>query len=118
MTTWSEPDDATPLDPDELEGLIPSITTRAELNALEASNIAKARLWASTSRKTKKNLLNTSTLNEIHKRMFDQTWTWAGTFRRSDKNIGVSWFRISGELKKLCRRSFAECEGKAIYVGW
>ena len=37
---------ATPIDPEEAEGLIPSISTRAELNAFEALNIAEALGWA------------------------------------------------------------------------
>ena len=34
--------------------------------------------------------------------MFNFTWTWAGQFRRSDKNIGVHWPLIQAELHKLC----------------
>lgn len=26
-------------------------------------------------------------LRELHRRMFDETWIWAGSFRRSDKSI-------------------------------
>jgi fido (protein-threonine AMPylation protein) len=33
--------------------------------------------------------------------MFDKTWSWAGTFRQSDKNIGVDWTQISVNLKNL-----------------
>jgi hypothetical protein len=38
--------DATPLDENECQGLIPSISTRSELNALERLNINEARIWA------------------------------------------------------------------------
>ena len=38
---------ATPLDPDETEGLIPpQIVTRAELNEAEEANIARGLAWA------------------------------------------------------------------------
>ena len=41
-----EPDGATPLDPDELEGLKQKhITTRGELNELEQANIEAGLLW-------------------------------------------------------------------------
>ena len=33
--------------------------------------------------------------------MYDEVWSWAGKFRKSEKNIGVSWFKISVELKIL-----------------
>jgi fido (protein-threonine AMPylation protein) len=42
---------ATPLDPDEAEGLIPThVTTREELNRLEQENIVEAMQWLTTSR--------------------------------------------------------------------
>ena len=37
---------------------------------------------------------------ELHRRMFVETWDWAGEFRRSDKNIGVDWHRIGVELRE------------------
>ncbi|MCA8892609.1 MAG: hypothetical protein KDA56_12485, partial [Hyphomonas sp.] len=41
-----EPDGATPLDPDELEGLrFDHITTRGELDELEQANIQTGLLW-------------------------------------------------------------------------
>ena len=41
------PPGATPLDPDELGGLIPNyITTQGELNQLERENILEAAQWA------------------------------------------------------------------------
>lgn len=49
-----------------------------------------------------KNILNESFMKRLHKRMFGNVWKWAGTFRQSDKNIGVSWYMISSELKNLC----------------
>ena len=33
--------------------------------------------------------------------MLGDVWHWAGTFRRSDKNLGVEWTRIGVELKML-----------------
>jgi Fic-DOC domain mobile mystery protein B len=42
------------------------------------------------------------TLRELHRRMFNQTWKWAGEFRRSDTNIGVPWPRIGTDLRMLC----------------
>ena len=33
--------------------------------------------------------------------MFDQTWKWAGTFRQSNKNIGVDWTQVAVKLRNL-----------------
>jgi fido (protein-threonine AMPylation protein) len=37
----------------------------------------------------------------VHRRMFNQTWRWAGQARRSDKNIGVSWVEIPARLRQM-----------------
>lgn len=89
-------DGATPLDPDEAEGLIPELLTRAELNAWEQTNILKAEQWAYG--RGGADLLTTEFAVELHRRMFDETWNWAGKFRRSDKNIGVHWPNIPQSL--------------------
>jgi Fic-DOC domain mobile mystery protein B len=41
-------------------------------------------------------------LKQLHRRMFDRTWRWAGSFRTSDANIGVHWPQIAEDLKNLC----------------
>jgi Fic-DOC domain mobile mystery protein B len=102
----------TPLDPTEAEGLIPSISTQAELNSAELRNIFAARRWANRNREIESNLLHPATLRLLHKMMFDQTWTWAGKFRMTQKSIGIEAFRISTELKILCddTRTWIEME--------
>lgn len=93
-------DGATDLDPDELSGLMPThLIVQAQLNEWEQINILNAEKWLS-SRKPK-NVLSEDFCRRLHKKMFDQTWSWAGTFRRSDKNIGVDWTQISVNLKNL-----------------
>ena len=90
---------ATPLDADELASLIPRhITTQGELNEWEQLNIVQGEQWA---RKQRKEILNEGFLRQLHKQMFGETWKWAGEFRKSDKNIGIDWPRISVELRKL-----------------
>lgn len=78
---------ATPLDPDEIEGLIPShIRTQEELNVWEAQNILGAEAWIASWRR-QRDVLTTTFLTQLHRRMFEETWTWAGTYRRSMKNV-------------------------------
>jgi Fic-DOC domain mobile mystery protein B len=93
------PPGATPLDGDELASLIPGhITTQGELNEWEQANIVQGDQWA---RKQRKGILNEGFLRQLHKQMFGETWKWAGEFRKSDKNIGIDWPKISVELRKL-----------------
>jgi Fic-DOC domain mobile mystery protein B len=91
---------ATPLDPNETEGLIPKfITTQYELNEREQENILQAERWAFSRKKS--NILTLEFIKQLHKKMFDHTWRWAGEFRRSNKNIGIDWPLISVELTQL-----------------
>lgn len=91
---------ATPLDPDEAEGLLPShISTQGDLNAWEQANILEGEQWAA--RQRKRNLLEESFVRELHRRMFGRTWQWAGAFRASNKNIGVDWALVSTNLCNL-----------------
>ena len=98
--SFDYPPGATPLDPNEVDGLIPDyITTQGELNALERENILEASSWAHDRRHA--DILNATFALDLHRRMFSRVWKWAGTQRKSDKNIGVSWNDISTELAKL-----------------
>ncbi|MBS1717813.1 MAG: mobile mystery protein B [Armatimonadetes bacterium] len=98
---FSWPDGATPIDPEDLAGLIPSITTQAELNEFEARNILEAIIWAESSRKIKQSLLDQSTLRLLHARMFGRTWKWAGKYRQTQKNIGCESWQIPTMMKTL-----------------
>ena len=101
MVDFEYPHGATPLDRNEIEGLIPThITSRGELNRWEQDNINEALAWVDSHKP--KEILNESFMKRLHKRMFGDVWKWAGTFRQSDKNIGVSWYIISSDLKNLC----------------
>ncbi len=94
------PEGATPIDENEAAGLIPGhITTQPELNEWENQNILHAEQWGFSRRR--RDILSLGFVQELHRRMFDETWQWAGQFRRSDKNIGVAWEQISVEVRKL-----------------
>ncbi len=92
----------TPIDAAEAAELIPPLETQSQLNAWEQENIIHGREWAFSKRVFKKlDLLSESCLREIHKKMFGETWKWAGHFRKTEKNIGVPSYRISMDLKNL-----------------
>jgi Fic-DOC domain mobile mystery protein B len=97
--TFAYPPGATPLDADELACLIPShITTQGELNEWEQLNIEHGEAWA---RRQRKDILNEAFVRELHQHMFGDTWTWAGSFRKSNKNIGVDWQQVGIKLRDL-----------------
>jgi Fic-DOC domain mobile mystery protein B len=90
---------ATPLNPEEREGLIPSyITLHRELNEAEHANILEAEGWAFA---RKRDVLDERYLKALHKRMFGRVWRWAGQFRRTERNIGVATYRIGVDLGNL-----------------
>lgn len=100
---WGEePHDATPLGPEEFNQLIPTdVATRSDLNAVERDNILSARLWAFAQRGVSDvdRLLQTSTLDAIHRRMFGNVWRWAGKRRTNVTNIGAEPAQIVTRLK-------------------
>jgi Fic-DOC domain mobile mystery protein B len=95
-----EPDDATPLSPEDKRGLIPSyISTRAELNREEQRNILEAVIWAG---EKQRDILSVDALKNLHKRMFGKVWEWAGQFSQvHDRPIGVQPFMIEPDLRQL-----------------
>ena len=97
---FHEDDDAnTPLTPEEREQLIPSyITLRRELNEAEQVNIGAALRWT---RVRKRNVLDADFIDELHRRMFGDTWKWAGRYRTTARNIGIDAFRIATEMRQL-----------------
>ena len=106
---------ATPLDADELAALVPRhITTQEELNTWEEANILQGERWAL--RQKRRDLLDEGFVRDLHRKMFDQTWRWAGTFRSSDKNIGVSWPQVARRLRDLLDNTRYQMEHQ-VYGG-
>ena len=109
----------TPLEEEEKEELkIKTISTRGELDEFEQANIEKAMEWSLRRKFSMDKILTSDFIKDVHKRMFDEVWGWAGTFRRTNKNIGVDKYYIGQELMVLlddCRywidnKTFSEDE--------
>src|SRR5580704_8677314 len=95
------PEGATPLDKDGINNLIPThMTNQSQLDEWEHANILEAEKWA-YGRKHKE-VISPSFLIFLHRKMFCDTWSWAGEFRKSQTNIGVTWHQIQTQLKLLC----------------
>lgn len=93
----------TPIDEDEKQGLlIPTITTREELDEFEQLNIEKAVEFYLLRKKFKMNtILTEKFIVSVHKKMLEEVWKWAGEMRKSNKNIGVDKFQITIQLRQL-----------------
>jgi Fic-DOC domain mobile mystery protein B len=92
----------TPLDEDEKEGLkIKTITTQGELNEFEQLNIENAMQWLLSTKIKPTTVLTEKFIKKLHLKMYGDVWKWAGTFRKTNKNIGVDWVQINLQLKQL-----------------
>ena len=92
----------TPLDENEKVGLkSTSVSTRGELDQLEQLNIEKAIEWTIHRQFDFDRILSKEFIKKIHLRMLGDVWEWAGTFRRSNTNLGVDWTQIETELRML-----------------
>lgn len=95
-------DGQTPLEEEEKDGLrISSIASRNDLNEYEQHNIEQAILWTMTKKFNIESILTEQFIRLVHKQMFNQVWSWAGEFRKTNKNIGVDKWQIPSELKYL-----------------
>jgi Fic-DOC domain mobile mystery protein B len=101
----SDPSGTTPLDPDEAEGLLHfHVSTREELNELEEANIQLGLEWGqhrAVMARRPEDALTEDFLFELHRRMFNEVWEWAGRVRQTNKNLGVDKAEIRPEVRKL-----------------
>lgn len=97
---FQEPEGATPLDPDDIEGLkFKHITTRLQLDELESANITAGLRWIE--RRRSGDILTDEFVRALHKRLFGDVWIWAGTYRLTEKNIGIDPLQISVQIRIL-----------------
>ena len=102
LLTGNPEDGNTPLSPEEQGDLIPDLSTREELNEWERQNIIEAYAWVFGRRNLHRNdPLTEAYVRELHRRMFDQTWKWAGAYRSTEKNIGIAHYQIREALAAL-----------------
>ena len=101
VTGWQTLPGETPID--DISGLkVKGITTRSELNKVEAENIRKVvvkYLAAKPSRRAAR--FDLRWVLHLHLEMFGDVWTWAGRVRSSATNIGVAPRDIEVSLKNL-----------------
>jgi Fic-DOC domain mobile mystery protein B len=92
----------TPLHPDDAAQLIPNLAARKELDEWERKNILGAQTWAFNSRIiSSRDPLEELYLRELHRKMFDETWKWAGKYRTRDVNFGCHFAEIYQRIPVL-----------------
>jgi len=79
------------------------VATRADLNQVEFENITKALPWAQRQARSlgTEGILDFGFMMTLHRRMFGDVWTWAGTQRRRVTNIGVEPSLIATQSRLL-----------------
>lgn len=96
-----QPEGSTPLE--DISGLLRGdITTRGQLDEAESFNIINAVEWLERGRLP--DMFTVEFYRELHRRMFDQVWSWAGTLRSDTgarPNIGVAPERVPMELGRV-----------------
>lgn len=106
-------DGQTPIDDEEKEGLlIETISTKVELDEFEQLNIEQALQWVFGKKYKQEQIFTNKFICELHKRMYGNVWAWAGTFRKTEKNIGVKSYQIPMQLKALCDDALFWIENK------
>jgi Fic-DOC domain mobile mystery protein B len=97
------PPGATPLDPEDLAHLIPTIATQRDLNEFEAQNIERGEAWALGNARFRGDFPSFATLNQLHEQMFGDTWRFAGKRRlKNGYNIGIDFVQIPEQVGALC----------------
>jgi Fic-DOC domain mobile mystery protein B len=94
-------DGNTPIAPEELDALIPALSTQSELNEWEWTNIMEAEKWCFGRSLKTENPFTDAYVRKLHEKMFCNTWKWAGVYRKTEKNIGVPVFKIREMLVAL-----------------
>jgi Fic-DOC domain mobile mystery protein B len=95
MAAEGTPGDLT-LTPEERVRLLPSLSTRAQLDEIERLNVNAARVWAMRSTVLRRsNLLSEAFSRELHRRMFNGIWRGAGQYRTTERNPGWEPHRIA-----------------------
>lgn len=97
---WQPIPDETPIDPSDLK--VKGVTTRSELNRLEASNLRKPMLKYFGGRPNQQMApFDLEWSRGLHGEMFGDVWLSAGTFRRVQLNIGIDHSAIAANLAIL-----------------
>jgi Fic-DOC domain mobile mystery protein B len=106
-----QPEGATPIE--DASGLVQEIATRGELNDAEALNIVNADEWLETDRIG--DLFTVQFYRELHTKMYDQVWSWAGALRTQTNvttNVGSAPPDVARDLGQVALEFHREWQGR------
>lgn len=75
---------------------------RGKRHTKQHANILQARAWAIEDRTSPEDIPSDGYVRKLHREMFNQTWKWAGEYRRTEKNTGLAVHEIRDRLVTLC----------------
>lgn len=86
----------------ELKGLkLRHITRMKELDEAEQINITQGLLWLAGQGNAQ--FMTDSFFRKLHSQLFGEVWKWAGTYRTTEKNIGIEAYRVPSEMLKMLK---------------
>lgn len=88
-------------DTDKQGLLIPSIHTWYDLAEFEQYNIERAVEWSMSRKWTQEQILLEKFIKDVHYRMFNEVWSWAGEYRVHKPIQGVDWYLIPASMDFL-----------------
>ncbi|MCF4120546.1 mobile mystery protein B [Antribacter sp. KLBMP9083] len=79
------------------------MATREELNTVEQANIADALTTLLFRRRSRSldQVLDDKFVRDMHRRMFGDVWAWAGTYRTTERNIGIDPYQVPVAVRDL-----------------
>lgn len=106
------------LGPDDRRGLKPTwVRTRHDLNEAEQANIIRA--LSRMRPPAKESILDDLWLRELHRMMFGEVWSWAGSYRTRQTNLGIDPDQVAPAVRNLAEdaRLWSSQEADATVVG-
>lgn len=90
------------------------VRTKAELNRAESTNISMAVAWLWENPFAEPaDLLDQISLRQLHARMFNEVWLWAGKTRVQETNLGVEPSQITQRLQVLLGNTLWQIDNDA-----
>jgi fido (protein-threonine AMPylation protein) len=87
----------------DVRDALPEPITKADIYALEdaaqAEVVAQLLPEADRGDLTPESVLKVGFVQDLHRQLYAEIWTWGGELRRYNTNIGVDWYQIAVELR-------------------
>lgn len=104
----------TPIEEEDLLDLLMLLSTLKQVDQAEALNITEAHVWLYERKRkfTAEEVLQVTWLKKLHKEMYGNVWSYAGSFRQRDTTPGVPKAQISREISELLNETQQKVENK------